>query len=287
MKIRYWTITMSPSPTLLHRFGVGIVGENTETGMFAYRLIKNSELPRNSYIMGERGTTVAMLNMLRDALDGLQRTPQSGLDFENHYDLSTHMELLTDHWNNALNIDPARYMASKLSLTSAIDHLFKLFISDDSPPRQQRLTKLRTQIRAAYSNNEIINRNLIPKPPVTFGPLQGEPDLAVIKDHTAFELNSALSFSGTQPRRLLDHALAWNFKVQNLRDKGGLITNGDKTIKLSPDTPVVAVVIPPQSKEQKEVHEQATALWHELAVTEISENIIEFHTASLAGKLAA
>ncbi|GAA1475185.1 hypothetical protein P4N68_08935 [Corynebacterium felinum] len=287
MRVRYWTIALSPHPTCINRFGIGVVAEDTATNTFDFRIINVQQLSRQSYISGDYRTTQAMLRILRDTLDALPRGVNNTVENNRPQDFSSTISLLTNHWNNAISVEPARLMSAQNSLHEATQHLFETFVLPRSPQRQQGLTRLRGRLRAAYGAHEEITRNLLVKPTTYFGPLNTPTDFAIVKDGAAYELSTAFNFAGSDHRRLLERAHAWSFHVQNLREKGGTLIQDGGAVEISAQAPTVAVISPPQDSAQQEVHHQATILWEELGIQEISESSIEAHVNALAHKLAS
>ncbi|MDO4632093.1 MAG: hypothetical protein Q4A82_07415 [Corynebacterium sp.] len=295
MRIRYWTIALSPNPTRIDQYGVGVVAENTTTNAFDFRLVKASALPAQGQVMNDSSITDSLLENFQATLQEFQRIEviehQPALELGKSFSIGSHMDFISRHWNSAISIHPARFMATELPLEKATEHLFEMFIlpQNTTTKRNNLLRTLREKVVSDYEAFEAIKVSLVPKAKMklAFGPLDGKSDLAVIKDNQAFELNTAFNFNGSQPHQLAERAQAWTLHIQSLRDKGGKLTYNGKEIYLDKHTPVTAVVTPPVTEQQQEAHYQATALWSDLQITNVSEDSIYDHAVKLAERLAA
>ncbi|WP_030014358.1 DUF3037 domain-containing protein [Curtobacterium sp. S6] len=180
-------------------------------------------------------------------------------------------------------------IADGQSAMAVADFLFDHLVSRGTPARrEQRLTRLRRRITDTYSTRPTLARSLLSSPRLVAGPRSAPVDLAVL-DQNIIEINSAFSFQGEPNRHLLERIDSWAFRMKLLREgNGGVLQHGrEPNVPVAPDTPIIAIVDPPQTSAQQELFQEVTAPWSQLEIQTLTSDQIGVHANDLERRLSA
>lgn len=286
IRIRFWTIAINPHPTLLLRFGVGIIVEDVTRHVFTFRLASLGQLPQSMLAGDTREITRNSLSMLQQHLGTL--TPeQTPLDLDQSIDLPSYLHSATGHLNGFLDLQPGGVMAWPGELAGAADHLFEMFVHAERDTQQRPVTRIRKRVQSTYSTFENIQRHLITQPHVEIRERDMPLDLAIFAHNEAIEINRAFSFRGKPDAAKLNQFDAWTYRIQSLRDKGGYIKLNSSAQSLRPDVPVVAFVDSPTTDKQRELQQKATIEWSELGIETVPLEGITQHAQIINDRIPA
>lgn len=285
MLIRYWVITVRPTPLSSHRIGVALVGQDAASGRVLFKQPHN--INRALTALGVSPDNLGSIHRLRHDVQALQQT-QSSLDLSHRLDTKSVLQHLASHWNNAVEVSPERVMSAE-SLEAGMDSLQEAILGvEQATPKKRKLTQVRNDVWGAFEEAVGTRAHLFSKPQITTaGDLSQELDIAVSADGAIVELNTSFSFGGQDQRSLKNLIDSWGWKIDKLRQEGARLTTTDNdVIPLAKDTPVSATYWEPKTEEQMESFALATNRWQNLGVEAVARDHIDQHARRLANRIA-
>ncbi|AGP31190.1 hypothetical protein [Corynebacterium terpenotabidum] len=291
MRYRYWTIQVTPDSMRLLTFGVGVLVLEEETGRHVLRTI-----PRHDALPASTGSDESIRNgidFLRDELQGADSRP-GGLRLAGVETLSSLADHMVHHWNNFITVDAPRYAAAE-SLEAAVELLYGMFVAVPSRTRSKApIYALKDSINQAYTARPELKRALRQSPELQAGPVDGSLDLALVGEgDRVVELNSSFSFLQSNPTETRRTILAWNYGIDKLRERGGVLTIPPRRgqsetlqeLELPDNAPVVVTYDPPETKRQREVFSSVREQWEELDVLAVPRSDVPAHVERVATRL--
>lgn len=282
MRFKYWTIRVGFGGLRVGSVGAGIIVTAPDQGISKMRMISSLDsLPRS---LEARKPVIEWLRALEKEVNGFEGAPQ--LELDHRASVETMIDRLARQMHNVIRIDKPR-TASGESLAAITDLLFTQMIGGDSRPAVRReRNQILSEIRAAYSARPLVSERLVERPDLIVGHRDNLVDFAVLEDDSSdvYEISHAFSFVSTSnPRSLIANVDSWTWGVDTLRSSGAQLRLAEgKTINIAETTPVVAVVSPPETDEQREIYARATAEWPQLKVQAITPAELEAHALSLS-----
>lgn len=285
MRFQYWTIQATPDPTLLMTFGVGVLVVDSESQDFQVKFINRLEsmpnsVPNRKAILNATRHLEAELNAMRSNLFGIEFT-----DFDSP---SSYASQISNHWNNLISVDHPQFMSAS-NLGQAADLLFRLYIENkEASAPLKNISTLRTTVRKTYESVPVIEENLHSDPLIESNFLEGYFDLAVVReDNRIFELNSSFTFLPQQARANKEKIEAWNFRISQIRNDGGLLFLDGKSIQIDKHAPVVVTYSAPVTEQQRELYEPVFKQWNALEILAVPETKLREHSDRLQLEIEA
>lgn len=285
MRFQYWTIQATPDPTLLMTFGVGVLVVDSESQDFQVKFINRLEsmpnsVPNRKAILNATRHLEAELNAMRSNLFGIEFT-----DFDSP---SSYASQISNHWNNLISVDHPRFMSAS-NLGQAADLLFRHYIENkEASAPLKNISTLRTTVRKTYESVPVIEENLHSDPLIESNFLEGYFDLAVVReDNRIFELNSSFTFLPQQARANKEKIEAWNFRISQIRNDGGLLFLDGKSIQIDKHAPVVVTYSAPVTEQQRELYEPVFKQWNALEILAVPETKLREHSDRLQLEIEA
>lgn len=281
MRIKYWTVRFVFDPLRIGSTGLGVIALDEGRGEAATRFLSAED--QSSFDALSRKAVSEWMKQLEKDLAEVGRTPQ--LNVGDYSTIDGLVSRLQRQMNNAIRIDPPGFAAGD-SLEQTADLLFRTLIGPrHREPRRRRLTVIRQEVRARYEERAAIRQKLFTRPELAAGGRAADLDLAVA-GFRVFELNTAFSFA-VEPSTNFAHKVdAWTYKIGLLRDSGGTLKlSGERELSVGESTPVVVVVEPPESDEQRELFAEVTTTWDSLGIRQVSTVDLGRHAAELDNQI--
>lgn len=282
MRFTYWTIQAGFGGMRVGSVGVGIIVTAPDLGASRMKIISGLDaLPKN---LGPRKPVMEWLRRLEKDVNSFGSEPQLGIDHP--ASVETMVNRLTRQMHNIIQIDKAR-PASGESLVEVTELLFsQMIVGEDSKPVIQRgRNQILGAVRAAYGSHPAVAERLVEKPELIVGHRHNQLDFAVVENESSgiYEVSHAFSFvASSNPQSLVANVDSWTWGVDTLRNSGGqLRLAGEKVINIDDETPVLAVISPPETDEQRDIFARATAEWSQLGIRAITPAEMVAHVSTL------
>lgn len=274
-------IQVRPTPTSISNIGVGVIVEDSMTGALSYRFVDKPQTLLSGY--SDSDFTARLIKDLDRWLTKASDTPIS-LEIDERFVTAGLLETMVRRWNNLVTVNHKQYVPAD-SVQDAVDLLFQKLISHgESVNRDNRVTQVCRLVRFAYESKESLRELMVKRPLLTIDNDLGERfDLGVIRDTTVYELNEAFSMHSNDRRQTENRIQAWTWKMSTLRLSGARLTlpNGD-SFEIDNQTPIVATLWPPETKEEQKLLSTMNHRWDELRIDYVDVNDIESHAEKLS-----
>ena len=179
------------------------------------------------------------------------------------------LELLSHRFNNVLQVSTATPVIAH-SATEGADFLFPLLVATPAP-----IARSRTRARLVHDLGQLYERtasletggSLLRAPRAHVGRQRGRFDFAVVDD-SVDQLSHAFAFDVRDTDSLERELQSWNFIVSRLRNDGGVITQGGRSLDAAGDVAVAVAFQEPTRREPRvaDVFEAALEAWSGLGV---------------------
>ena len=284
MRFRYWTIRYVPDSMRMDSVTMGIIVSSEEIVDIQVRTLNNyTEIPD---IGGPRKEALRWVKKFISNLDE-KFSWESELELDLSSTPSTYLEKNRIQFQNLVQLDRPRFAAGTNASEVANMLFMRLVAREHRRGRQQYVTRVRSEVQNTYAAHSAIHRFMRKNPEVEVSHRDTPIDLAIV-DSKIFELNTAFSFQ-SEPDSNLEHKIdAWTFRIEKLRDQGGTLSlKKTGILDIPQNTPVVAVVDPPNTIKQRRLYNAVTRDWKDLGITQISPSALPAHAAKLDQRIEA
>lgn len=285
MLVRYWPVTVQPTPLSVTRIGVGVIAMDMVT-----REVR-AEIPGHwDSLLESVGASSGVLSGVKSFAKELSRSTerQDSLQLDPMMYSTGMLKHVSEHWNNAVRIEDSRIMHAE-SFEEGIDSIYRTVIGTPRrTTRQRKVAQVKRKVLDEYGKIPEVARLVHKAPVLHTEQLDRAMDLAVCGEEQVFELNTAFSFHQQDLTNLENKIDAWNWRIEKLRHGGGsLELSKESRVHLPGDVPVVATYWEPSSKEQVATLQRTLEKWDSLNVTAVERHHVEQHATSLLERVVA
>lgn len=289
MRFKYWTVRMRPTPMSISTIGVGVIVEDTQSGIINYQFVEDIKalLPHFPHQKAVKKQIEELRLWLPS--DTFDQTPR--LELSPNHTIPGIIDSLVIRWNNLVIIDPSNIMSAP-SMEEAINLLFNkliVFTSHQTPQSSNPLPELRSKVKRTYESHPAIKPLVKTKPVMVIADAANESfDIGIIHDTHAYELNQGFSFQSIGQKQSQQRLEAWTWKIALLRSQGAeLKTDGDH-IELDCKTPIIVPYYPPppESEDGKILMLKFMRQWDRLDIDYYNLDNFEAHVNELAAQVA-
>ena len=289
MRFKYWTVRMRPTPMSISTIGVGVIVEDTQSGIINYQFVEDIKalLPHFPHQKAVKKQIEELRLWLPS--DTFDQTPR--LELSPNHTIPGIIDSLVIRWNNLVVIDPSNIMSAP-SMEEAINLLFnKLIVFTSQTSKSSKiLPELRSKVKKTYESHQAIRPLVKTKPVMVMVDAADEVfDIGIIHDTCAYELNQGFSFQSIGQKQSQRRLEAWTWKIALLRSQGAeLKTGGNHHIELDSKTPIVVSYYPPppESEASKTLMSKFMKQWDRLAIDHYNPDDFEAHVSELAAQVA-
>ena len=266
----YWLVRYVPDVVRGEQVNVAvIVGQ--DGGDWAIRVAP--DLRRASRLGGDAGALRPWLDQLAQAIHDYDHPALELFAPTDEVRVSrAWLELLSHRFNNVLQVSTATPVIAH-SATEGADFLFPLLVATPAP-----IARSRTRARLVHDLGQLYERtasletggSLLRAPRAHVGRQRGRFDFAVVDD-SVDQLSHAFAFDVRDTDSLERELQSWNFIVSRLRNDGGVITQGGRSLDAAGDVAVAVAFQEPTRREPRvaDVFEAALEAWSGLGVSAV------------------
>lgn len=264
-KYLYSLVRCVPEPRTGEFVNIGAVAGDPESGDWTVRQVENLQRARRLADVNTIDAALYFINRIGSQVDAQERLQDDGEVADE----------LTEAWLNKLHGDlnnvvqisrPLPVIASDAE--AALDVVFANLLID--PARQPRgyigKAGVVSRIRSAYAHGNIDPRLVHSRVEVMVGDrIHTGLDFALANGH-AIQVTQAWSFQRASTAELSVDVKAWGYALNRLRsgDESRLIYGNGEIAQISADVPLDVVIAPPQTRQQREVYEEAEEIFRDL-----------------------
>ena len=289
MRFKYWTVRMRPTPMSISTIGVGVIVEDTQSGIINYQFVEDIKalLPHFPHQKAVKKQIEELRLWLPS--DTFDQTPR--LELSPNHTIPGIIDSLVIRWNNLVVIDPSNIMSAP-SMEEAINLLFNkliVFTSHQTPQSSNPLPELRSKVKKIYESHQAIRPLVKTKPVMVMVDAADESfDIGIIHDTCAYELNQGFSFQSIGQKQSQHRLEAWTWKIALLRSQGAELKTGGNHIELDCKTPIVVSYYPPppESEIGKTLMSKFMKQWDRLDIDHYNPDDFEAHVSELAAQVA-
>ena len=288
MRFKYWTVRMRPTPMSISTIGVGVIVEDTQSGIIAHRFVKDIKAMLPYFPHQE--AVKKQIEELRLWLpsDVFDQNPR--LELNPNHTIPGIIDSLVTRWNNLVIIDPSDIMSAP-NMEEAINLLFnKLIVFTSQTSKSSKiLPELRSKVKKTYESHPAIKPLVKTKPVMVIADAANESfDIGIIHDTHAYELNQSFSFQSIRQKQSQQRLEAWTWKVTLLRSRGAELKIDGDYIELDCKTPIIVPYYPPppESEDGKILMLKFMRQWDRLDIDHYNLNNFEAHVNELAAQVA-
>lgn len=256
MAFHYSLIRFVPDPGRGEFVNLGAVAGDPDGDEWELRLVQNLRRARAIDDRDALGVALGFAARLEDHLAALDQVPETSAD-------PISLELLkgfSDEMQNVVQITPPTPIVAE-SAETALDVVFAEVIVDPAALkfRFEKKTQAVAATRRAYRAHGVPAEAVTERAPISSGPYEGLFDFAVANGEV-LQLVQCWPFQLPNQAELAEQVKAWAWLVRGLRNRGGLMSMGQREIHVrGSEVEVAAVYTPPADGQDAPAFEQAQA----------------------------
>ena len=286
MRFKYWTVRMRPTPMSISTIGVGVIVEDTQSGIINYQFVEDIKalLPHFPH----QEAVKKQIEELRLWLpsDAFDQNPR--LELNPNHTIPGIIDSLVTRWNNLVIVDPSDIMSAP-SMEEAINLLFnKLIVFTSQTSKSSKiLPELRSKVKKTYESHQAIRPLVKTKPVMVMVDAADEVfDIGIIHDTHIYELNQGFSFHSIDQKRSQQRLEAWIWKISLLRSQGAKLEIRGNHIELERTTPIIVSHSSPKSEIGKTLMSKFIRQLDKLDIDHYNLDNFEAHVNELAAQVA-
>lgn len=286
MRFKYWTVRMRPTPMSISTIGVGVIVEDTQSGIIAHRFVKDIKAMLPYFPHQE--AVKKQIEELRLWLpsDVFDQNPR--LELNPNHTIPGIIDSLVTRWNNLVIVDPSDIMSAP-SMEEAINLLFKKLIvfTSQTSKSSKILPELRSKVKKTYESHQAIRPLVKTKPVMVMVDAADEVfDIGIIHDTHIYELNQGFSFHSIDQKQSQHRLEAWIWKISLLRSQGAKLEIRGNHIELDRTTPIIVSYSSPESEIGKPLMSKFMRQLDKLDIDHYNPDDFEAHVSELAAQVA-
>ena len=286
MRFKYWTVRMRPTPMSISTIGMGVIVEDTQSGIIAHRFVKNIKAMLPYFPHQE--AVKKQIEELRLWLpsDAFDQNPR--LELNPNHTIPGIIDSLVTRWNNLVIIDPSDIMSAS-SIDEAINLLFnKLIVFTSQTSKSPKiLPELRSKVKGTYESHPAIKPLVKTKPVMVMVDAADEVfDIGIIHDTHIYELNQGFSFHSIDQKQSQHRLEAWIWKISLLRSQGAKLEIRGNHIELDRTTPIIVSYSSPESEIGKTLMSKFMRQLDKLDIDHYNPDDFKAHVNELAAQVA-
>lgn len=267
MKHVYSLIRYVPDPVRGEFINVGAIAGCDESSEWEIRQVANPARARRLDERGSLSAVWAFMDKLGRAVDAHEAAIEQPTAAN---DPLLSEEWLADLWTRYRNIvqlsQPTAVIAD--STTEALDDIFDQLVVDPVPHRGGENTKhpALAAVRRAYKAAGLAKAHDVHERVIAHAGDHRERIDFAIANGRVVQLTQTWSFRVADQDTLAENVRAWGWTVRAIKDQGGTVDVGDRSIEIPSDVNVAVVMIPPVKAENAAAINDARAVFETLKV---------------------
>jgi hypothetical protein len=267
MKHVYSLIRYVPDPVRGEFVNVGAIAGCDESSEWEIRQVANPARARRLDERGSLSAAWAFMDQLGRAVDAHEAAIQQPTPAE---DTLLSEEWLADLWgryHNVVQLSPPAPMLAD-STTEALDDIFTQLVVDPAPHRGGENTKhpALAAVRRAYKAAGLAKAHDVHERVVARARDHRERIDFAVANGRVVQLTQTWSFRVADQDTLAENVRAWGWTVRAIKDEGGTVELGERSIEIPHDVNVAVVMIPPAKSENTAAVNDARAVFEKLQV---------------------
>lgn len=274
MTYQYWTIRWVPDVVRGEFVNIGVLVGSEERNDWAIQSVEN--FTRANSLGGDAGRAKSFIRALERRVE--QALLPDGVAWGGERLTFADVERLRAHQSNSVQLAAPRRLHAA-SAEAGMQMIYALMVLEPAViSREQKRVRLARRLERDLQDR--LPRELVTqrRAKARADGQRGGFDL-LARTPERLQLANAWSFTARNVDTLAREHQSWAWFISNLRDDGGQITvNGDASVVIPPDVPLVVVHDMPKTDEQHDVYKSARIAWDSLDIKAFEQG--EMHAAA-------